>query len=135
METIESRLRRFRTVRPPERLRERILNLSISEWSAERTRWRRTLLVVAALLIVAGTATHWSERSAASRLARMSHESPAAEQTEVVERKLDGIVPDETESELRHYLADRLLAPPRHRSRGLSALTQQMSVLARTDKS
>lgn len=117
MDAIEQRLREFRPVQPPERLRQRILAGAKSEWAIERERWGRTLRWATVLLVFVLVAATWSERGMAHRLAQIQRDVENGRREQVIVVELANAIPEGTDADLRRYLARQALAPPKPRPR------------------
>lgn len=117
MDTIERRLREFRPVQPPERLRRRVLAGAVSDWAAERARWGRTIRWALALYAVTFLTATWSERGMSDRLAQIQRDVENGRREHVITVELANAIPEGTDADLRRYLASQALAPPRPRAR------------------
>lgn len=127
MDAIERRLREFRPVQPPERLRQRILAGAKSEWAIERERWGRTLHWATVLLVFVLVAATWSERGMADRLAQIQRDVENGRREQVIVLELANAIPEGTDAGLRRYLASQALAPPKPRTRSSeSSFMQQL---------
>ena len=130
MDAIERRLREFRPVKPPERLRQRVLPGAVSEWALEWARWRRTFRFALALYALAFMTVAWSERDAAVRLAQIEQGPDSGLREHIIIGKLANIIPDEADAELRRYFASQAMTPPKPRERvSESGLLQQLDAM------
>lgn len=130
MDTIERRLREFRPVQPPERLRQRVLAGAVSEWTLEWARWRKTLRWALALYALTFVSVAWSERDAAVRLAHIEQSRYSGLREHIILGKLANIIPDKADAELRRFLAGQALIPPKPRERvSESSLLQQLDAM------
>ncbi|MCC6694295.1 MAG: hypothetical protein IT365_01565 [Candidatus Hydrogenedentes bacterium] len=130
MDEIERRLREFRPVHPPDRLRQRVLAGAVSEWALEWARWRRTFRWALALYALTFVTVTWSERDAAVRLAQIEQGRYSGLREHTIMGKLANIIPDEADAELRRYLASQAMTPPKPRERvSESSLLQQLDAM------
>ncbi|MCC6488105.1 MAG: hypothetical protein IT364_11455 [Candidatus Hydrogenedentes bacterium] len=130
MDAIERRLREFRPVQPPERLRQRVLAGEVSEWAIEWARWRRTLRWALALYALTFVSVTWSERDVAVRLAQIELGPNNGLRERIITVKLESIIPDEADAELRRYFANQAMTPPEPRGTlSESSLLQQLDAM------
>lgn len=127
MDAIERRLREYRPVQPPERLRKRILAGAKSEWALERARWGRTFRWATVLLVLVLVAATWSERGMANRLAQIQRDVENGQRERAIVVELANAIPEGTDADLRRYLASQALAPPKPQTRSSeSSFMQQL---------